>query len=103
VATPRSLGARTTIYLRLVLKIETFRSENTYAKLTSLQWEFPMTTKELAIQTINRLPDSADWTQIEERIHFAAGLRKELYELDHGEGIAHSVVKEEFAEWISNI
>ncbi|MCU0857482.1 MAG: hypothetical protein MUC65_03655 [Pontiellaceae bacterium] len=60
-----------------------------------------MTTKELAIQTINRLPDSADWMQIEERIRFVAGLRKGLYELDCGEGIAHSVVKEEFAEWLS--
>ena len=30
-----------------------------------------MTTKELAIQAISRLPDSADWMQIEERIHFA--------------------------------
>jgi hypothetical protein len=60
-----------------------------------------MTTKELAIQAINRLPDSADWMQIEERIHFVAGLRKGLYELDHGEGIAHSVVREEFAEWLS--
>jgi hypothetical protein len=55
-----------------------------------------MTTKELAIQTISRLPDSANWTQIEERIHFAAGLSKGLYELDRDEGIAHSAVKEEF-------
>jgi hypothetical protein len=44
---------------------------------------------------------SADWTQIEERIHFAAGLRKGLYELDRGEGIAHSAVKEECAKWLS--
>ncbi len=60
-----------------------------------------MTTKDLAIQTISRLPDSADWPQIEERIHFVAGLRKGLYELDHGESIAHNVVKEEFAEWLA--
>ena len=60
-----------------------------------------MTTKDLAIQTIQRLPDDADWAQIEERIHFVAGLRKGLYELDHGEGIAHSAVKEEFAEWLT--
>jgi len=59
-----------------------------------------MTVKDLAIQTISRLPDNADWAQIEERIHFVAGLRKGLYELDHGEGIAHNVVKEEFSEWL---
>ncbi len=52
-----------------------------------------MTTKDMAIQTINRLPDNADWAQIEERIHFVAGLRKGLYELDRGEGISHNVVK----------
>lgn len=55
-----------------------------------------MTTKELAIQTISRLPDNADWMQIEERIHFVAGLRKGLHELDRGEGIAHSMVKASF-------
>ena len=60
-----------------------------------------MTVKDIAIQTISRLPDSADWPQIEERIHFVAGLRKRLTELDQGEGIAHNVVKEEFAEWLS--
>jgi hypothetical protein len=56
-----------------------------------------MTVKDLAIQPISRLPDNADRAQVEERIHFVAGLRKGLYELDHGEGIAHNVVKEEFA------
>jgi predicted transcriptional regulator len=60
-----------------------------------------MTTKELAIQAISRLPNNADWMQIEERIHFVAGLRKGLYELDRGEGIAHDLVKEEFSEWLS--
>jgi hypothetical protein len=60
-----------------------------------------MTVKDLAIQTISRLPDNADWAQVEERIHFVAGLRKGLYELDRGEGIAHSIVKEEFSEWLS--
>ena len=60
-----------------------------------------MTAKDLAIQTISRLPDTADWAQVEERIHFVAGLRKGISELDHGEGIAHNVVKEEFAEWLS--
>ena len=34
--------------------------------------------------------------QVKERIHFVAGLRKGLNELDNGEGIAHNVVKEEF-------
>ena len=60
-----------------------------------------MTVKDLAIQTISRLPDNADWAQVEERIHFVAGLRKGLHELDQGEGIAHNIVKEEFSAWLS--
>lgn len=60
-----------------------------------------MTVRDLAIQTISRLPDNASWAQIEDRIHFVAGLRSGLDELDRDEGIAHNVVKEEFAEWLS--
>lgn len=60
-----------------------------------------MTAKDLAIQAINRLPDNADWAQVEDRIQFVAGLRKGLSELDQGKGINHCVVKEEFAEWLT--
>lgn len=58
-----------------------------------------MTVKDLAIQTIQQLPDDADWALIEEKIHFIAGLRKGVYEFDQDEGITHAQVKEEIAEW----
>jgi hypothetical protein len=59
-----------------------------------------MTTKEIAIQTIERLPADTTWDEIQERLNFVVGVRKGLRELDEGKGIPHSVVKEEFAEWL---
>lgn len=61
-----------------------------------------MTTKEIALKTINDLPEDASWEDIQERINFAAGVRKAFGELDEGKGIPHEKVKEEFAEWLTN-
>ncbi len=61
-----------------------------------------MTTKQIAIQTIQGLPDDATWDDIQERIRFVAGVRKGLRELDQGKGIPHDRVKEEFAEWLTD-
>ena len=61
-----------------------------------------MTTKELAIHTIEELPDDATWEQIQERIGFIAGVRQGLRELDEGKGIPHNRVREEFTEWLSD-
>ena len=60
-----------------------------------------MTTKKIAIQTIEGLPDDATWEQIQERIDFVAGVRRGLQELDEGEGIPHDRIRQEFAEWLS--
>lgn len=61
-----------------------------------------MTTKEIAMKTINELPEDASWEDIQERINFVAAVRKGLGELDEGKGIPHEKVKEEFAEWLTN-
>ncbi len=61
-----------------------------------------MTTKEIAIQTIQGLPDDATWEEIQERIRFVAGVRGGLRELDEGKGIPHDQVREEFAEWLTD-
>jgi len=60
-----------------------------------------MTTKEIAMRTIEELPEEATWEDIQERINFIAGVRKGLRELDEGKGIPHDRVKEEFAEWLT--
>lgn len=60
-----------------------------------------MTIKEIAIDTIQRLPENAAWEDILERINFVAGVRRGLGELDEGKGIPHEELKKEFNEWIS--
>jgi len=59
-------------------------------------------TKEVAIQSIQELPEDATWEDIQERINFVAGVRRGLRELDEGKGIAHDRVREEFAEWLTD-
>jgi hypothetical protein len=60
-----------------------------------------MTTKQIAIHSIEELPESATWADIQERINFVAGVRKSLQELDNGKGIPHEKVKEEFSRWLT--
>lgn len=61
-----------------------------------------MTTKEIAIKTIQDLPENASWEDIQERINFIAGVQKGLRELDEGKGIPHEQILEEFSEWLSD-
>lgn len=57
-----------------------------------------MTIKEIAIKTIQNLPEEANWEDIRECINFVAGVYKGLRELDAGYGIPHGEVKEELGE-----
>ena len=61
-----------------------------------------MTSKEIAIKTIENLPEDASWEDIQERINFMAAVRKGLRELDDGKGVSHDRVRQEFAEWLTN-
>ena len=65
-------------------------------------YNITMTTKEIALKTIEQLPENASWEDIQERINFVAAVRKGLSELDKGKGIVHDKVKEEFAEWLTD-
>lgn len=61
-----------------------------------------MTTKEIAIHTIEELPEDATWDDVQERINFVVGVRKGLRELDEGKSIPHDRVREEFAQWLTD-
>ena len=61
-----------------------------------------MTTKQIAIQVIEQLPEDATWEDIQERIRFVAGVRSGLQELDEGKGIPHDQVRAEFAAWLTD-
>jgi hypothetical protein len=50
-------------------------------------YNIAMTTKEIALKTIELLPASASWEDIQERINFIVVVRKGLRELDEGKGI----------------
>jgi len=60
-----------------------------------------MTIKEIVIGAIEKLPDTATWAEVQERVNFIAGVRHGLSELDEGKGVPHEKVKEEFAEWLT--
>ncbi len=60
-----------------------------------------MTTKEIAIHTIEDLPEDATWDDVQERINFVVGVRRGLRELDEGKSIPHDRVREEFAQWLT--
>ncbi len=60
-----------------------------------------MSTKELALKTIEGLPDDASWEDIKERIYFIAAVEKGLEELDEGKGIPHDEVVGEIKRWAS--
>ncbi len=55
-----------------------------------------MHNKEVAIKTIEQLPQDATWEDIQERINFVAGVRRGLRELDEGKGIAHDTMRTDF-------
>jgi predicted transcriptional regulator len=70
--------------------------------LLNIVYNIAMTTKEIALKTIEQLPTNASWEDIQERINFVVAVRKGLRELDEGKGIPHDKVKEEFAEWLTD-
>jgi len=60
-----------------------------------------MTKKETAIKTIQDMPDSVTWEDIEERIHFLAAIDKGLEDVRVGRVIPHKDVKEGLQQWLS--
>ncbi len=60
-----------------------------------------MSTKELAINTILELPDTATWEDIEERIRFLAAIERGRKDIQEGKVVPHEEVKKQLAEWLS--
>jgi predicted transcriptional regulator len=60
-----------------------------------------MTSKDLAIKTIQELPDSATWEDIEERVRFLAAIDRGLADVRAGRVVPHDEVKESLREWLS--
>jgi len=55
----------------------------------------------MAIKTIQELPDSATWEEIEERVRFLAGIEKGLADIKAGKVVPHAEVKESLKRWLT--
>ena len=60
-----------------------------------------MSDKELALDSIRRLPEDARLDTIAERLEFLAAIRKGSEQIDRGETVPHEEVKRQLAAWLS--
>ncbi|MGD0208821.1 MAG: hypothetical protein ABSC89_14570 [Verrucomicrobiota bacterium] len=61
-----------------------------------------MSDKQLALKTIERLPDDASLDTIAQRLEFVAGIRKGLDQIKKGETVPHEEVKCQLATCFQN-
>ncbi len=60
-----------------------------------------MSDKELALESIQRLPADVSLDAIAERLDFLAAIRKGLSQIERGETVSHDEVKRQLATWLS--
>jgi predicted transcriptional regulator len=60
-----------------------------------------MSDKQIALDSIERLPDDASLEVIAERMEFLAAVRKGLDQIERGETVPHDEVKRQLASWLS--
>jgi len=59
-----------------------------------------MSSREIAIDLIQRLPEGTTLHDIAREIEFVAGIREGFEQIDRGEGMPASQVKEMIPSWI---
>jgi predicted transcriptional regulator len=60
-----------------------------------------VTTKDLVIEMIHRLPDDATVADIMAELYFRQKVDEGLRQLDAGQGIDHDEAKKRLAPWVS--
>ncbi len=60
-----------------------------------------MSDKELALDSIRRLPADVRLETITARLEFLAAIRQGLDEIERGETVPHEEVKRELAAWLA--
>ena len=60
-----------------------------------------MSDKQLALDSIQRLPADASLESIAARLEFLAGIRKGLDQIERGETVPHDEVKRQLATWLA--
>lgn len=59
-----------------------------------------MTTKQMVMQTVKRLPANASIEDAMEKLLFLAKIEKGIQQADEGKTIPHDRVKERMREWL---
>jgi predicted transcriptional regulator len=60
-----------------------------------------MSDKQLALESIERLPENASLDAIAKQMEFLAAVRKGLSQIERGETVSHEEVKRQLATWLS--
>jgi predicted transcriptional regulator len=60
-----------------------------------------MSDKQLALDSIERLPEDATLDTIAERMEFLAAIRKGLDQIERGQTVPHEEVKRQLTAWLS--
>ncbi len=60
-----------------------------------------MSDKQLALDSIERLPEDASMDVIAEQMEFLAAIRKGLDQIKNGQTVPHDEVKRQLATWLS--
>jgi predicted transcriptional regulator len=60
-----------------------------------------MTTKQLVLQTVRKLPADASIADAMEQLLFLAKVEKGVQQADQGRTIAHAQVKERMRKWLT--
>jgi predicted transcriptional regulator len=60
-----------------------------------------MSTKEIALASIQELPDTATWEEIEERVRFLAAIEKGRQDIRQGKIVPHQEVRRQLDQWLS--
>lgn len=71
------------------------------AQREDLVQSFYMSDKQLALETINDLPDEVTMSEISDKIEFLAAIQKGLDQVERGETVPHAEVKRQLAQWLS--
>jgi predicted transcriptional regulator len=58
-----------------------------------------MSSKEIAVALIDKLPEEATLTDIAQEIELVAGIRRGTEELDRGEGLTAAEVRKQISKW----
>jgi hypothetical protein len=70
--------------------------------ISAIFWQIHfMSDKQLALDSIGRLPADASLEVIAERVEFLAAIRKGLDQIERGETVPHEEVKRQLATWLS--